>query len=102
VSEKKDATVVCPCCESRIELDLRTGKVLRWRRPEELDETGKPVLTESDWEDASKRVAGRMGQAQDRFEDGLSREKSRESDLDDLFKKAKDKLRKRDEERPEI
>ena len=100
--EKKDATVVCPCCESRIELDLRTGKVLRWRRPEELDETGKPVLTESDWEDASKRVAGRMGQAQDRFEDGLSREKSRESDLDDLFKKAKDKLRKRDEERPEI
>ena len=100
--EKKDATVVCPCCDSRIEVDLRTGKVLRWRRPEELDETGKPVLTESDWADANKRVANRMGEAQDRFEDGLSREKSRESDLDDLFKKAKDKLHKRSEDRPEL
>ena len=100
--EKKDATVVCPCCDSRIEVDLRTGKVLRWRRPEELDETGKPVLTESDWADANKRVAGRMEEAKDRFEEGLTREKNRGDDLDDLFKKAQDKLRKREEDRPEL
>lgn len=100
--EKKDASISCPCCESRIEIDLRTGKVLRWRRPEELDETGKPVLTESDWADANHRVANRMGEARDRFEDGLSREKSRGDDLDDLFKKTQEKLKKREEERPEL
>jgi len=102
VPEKKDAQVVCPCCESRIEVDLRTGKVLRWRRAEELDDTGKPVLTEGDWAAANERVAGRLGQAKDRFEAGLSKEKSRGKDLDDLFEKAKGKLRKREEERPEL
>ena len=35
-------------------------------------------------------------------EAGLSKEKGREKDLDDLFKKAKDKLRKREEDRPEL
>jgi len=102
VPEKKDVMVACPCCDSRIEIDLRTGKVLRWRRPEELDETGKPVVTEGDWADANKRVSNRLGEAKDRFESGLSKEKSRVNDLDDLFKKASDKLRKREDERPDL
>lgn len=99
MAEKKDAQVICPCCDSRLEVDLRTGKLLRWRRPEELDETGKPIVRESDWTDANKRVSGRMSEAKDRFETNLAKEKNRDRDLDDLFDKAKDKLRKRDEER---
>ena len=40
----KDLEITCPCCESRIEVDLRTGKVLRWNKKSELDEAGKPVF----------------------------------------------------------
>ena len=96
MAEKKDATVVCPCCDSRIEVDLLSGKILRWSRPEELDETGKPVVSETDWAEANQRVAQRKEKAADLFEAGLAREKSREKDLDDLFKKAKDKQEKKD------
>jgi hypothetical protein len=88
----KDVVVTCPCCESRLEVDARTGKVVKWRKKGEVDETGKPKVGEQDWDDASTRVARRMGGAADRFEEGLAREKSRERDLDDLFRKAKDKL----------
>lgn len=93
--EKKDIRVDCPCCESRLEVDSRTGHILRWRRKEELDETGKPVLTEEDWGQANQRVSGRLDTATDKFEEGLAREQSRGRDLDDLFSKANEKLKKK-------
>jgi hypothetical protein len=89
---EKEIKTVCPCCESRLEVDVRTGTIVRWRRKEELDETGKPVLREGDWLSANDRVQKRMGSAQDRFDAGLSREKNREKDLDELFRKANRKL----------
>jgi hypothetical protein len=91
----RETKVTCPCCQSHLEIDVRTGKVVKWRRETELDETGKPILREEDWTDAQKRVAGRREAAADKFEAGLAREQSRETDLDDLFKKAQDKLEKR-------
>jgi hypothetical protein len=96
--ESKDIQVTCPCCESRIEVDARTGTVLRWRRKEELDETGKPIVRESDWRAASERVGKRLGTATDRFEQGLSREKGRADDLDELFRKANEKLKRKGRE----
>src|SRR5262245_43434259 len=95
--DTKEALITCPCCESRLEVDVRTAKVLRWSKKGDVDETGKPVLNEGDWQKAAERVGNRMGTAAERFEAGLSREKSREKDLDDLFRKASDKL-KRDED----
>ena len=92
---KKDTMVTCPCCESRLEVDSLSGKVIRWRRAEELDETGKPVLREEDWEAAASRVESRLGAAGGKFEESLQREKSREQDLDDLFKKASEKVKRR-------
>jgi hypothetical protein len=91
--ESRQARITCPCCESRLDIDVRTQTVVRWSRKEELDETGKPVLRESDWTDASTRVGQRLGAASDAFEAGLSKERSREKDLDDLFRKASDKLK---------
>ncbi len=91
----RDTNVTCPCCQSRLEVDTRTGQVLKWSRQSELDETGKPILRESDWHDAAKKVSGRLPSAGDKFDASMNREKSREQDLDDLFTKAKDKLRKR-------
>ncbi len=93
--DTRQTIVTCPCCESRLEVDARSGKVVSWRRKQDVDETGKTVIRESDWDDASGRVAERLSTAEQGFEQGLAKEKNRGSDLDDLFKKASDKARRR-------
>jgi hypothetical protein len=95
--ESKEVKLDCPCCQSRLEIDVRTGTILRWRRKGETDETGKPVLRDSDWAAASDRVSRRSGAAVDKFDESLMREKSRTQDLDELFRKANEKLRHEDE-----
>lgn len=90
--------VTCPCCESRLEVDARTGKIVRWARKAELDESGKPRVKESDWSAASGRVQERLGSAADKFDQSLSREKTRGKDLDELFRKANEKLGRRETE----
>lgn len=95
--EAKSVDVTCPCCESRLEIDVRTGKIVRWARKSELDESGKPRVRESDWHQASQRVQKRLGSATDKFDESLSREKTRGKDLDELFRKASDKLKKKDD-----
>ena len=96
--DRRDLVVTCPCCESRLDVDVRSGKVVRWNRPTEVDETGKPILKEEDWADANQRVGSRLRTAEDAFESGLSREKSREKDLDDLFDKASEKAKRKPDE----
>ena len=96
--DTKEVKIDCPCCESRLEIDVRTAKVLRWRKKGETDETGKPVLGESDWSNASERVNKRMGSAADKFDESLTREKGRSQDLDELFRKANKKLGRKDVE----
>lgn len=96
--DTKEAKVECPCCQSRLEVDVRTGTVLRWRKKGETDEMGKPVLRESDWGSASERVSKRLGSATDKFDQSLSREKERAKDLDELFRKASEKLERREGE----
>ena len=95
--DTKDVRIECPCCASTLEIDLRTVKVVRWRKKGETDETGKPVVRESDWTAASERVSKRIGSATDKFDESLKREQTRSRDLDDLFRKAKKKLEPGDE-----
>jgi hypothetical protein len=95
----KQFEVQCPCCSSRILLDVRTGKVLRALRPEELDSAGKPKVSEKDWEDAFGRVRDRRDSGESRLDQALAREKDKSSRLDDLFREAADKARE-DEEPP--
>ena len=96
--DSKEVKIDCPCCQSRLEIDVRTSKVLRWRKKGETDEVGKPVLRESDWSAASDKVNRRLGSAADKFDESLTREKGRKQDLDDLFRKANEKLGRKDEE----
>jgi hypothetical protein len=96
--DSKEVKIDCPCCQSRLEIDVRTSSVLRWRKKGETDETGKPVLRESDWSAASERVNRRLGSAGDKFDESLTREKGRKQDLDDLFRKANEKLGRKDDE----
>ncbi len=92
----RETKVTCPCCNSHLDVDVRTGTVMKWRRETELDETGKPVVRESDWDDAASRVESRLSTATDKFDAGLSREQNREQALDDLFRKANKKLEERE------
>lgn len=89
----KQIEITCPCCDTRITVDVLTGTVLRHAPPTRLDETGKPIVDPARWDEATERVRGRSVQSQDKFEDALGREKRREADLDDLFERAKRKAR---------
>ena len=93
--DKRGIVITCPCCESRLDVDVRSGNIVRWNRATEVDETGKPILKEEDWVDANKRVGSRLDTATDAFEAGLSKEMNREKDLDDLFDKANEKAKRK-------
>ena len=99
--EIKEVGTVCPCCQTRLTVDVRSGKVLRSQSPLEHDSTGKRVIKEGDWLSASERVSSRLDSAADRFEQGLGREKSREQDLDELFRKTSEKVTGEEEETEE-
>ena len=86
----KHIRVECPCCDSRLEVDVLTERVLSWRRPEELDPSGKPVVRAEDWDAAQARVRGREAEAVDKFDQALRQERTRGNDLDALFDKLRD------------
>lgn len=98
--ETKQLEVACPCCHSRLLIDVRTGKLLRTLRAEELDATGKPVVGERDWSEAVGRVRERERSSTSRLDDALAAERGKADKLDDLFRKAKQKLGQDDDEAP--
>ncbi len=90
---QRDVKVVCPCCESVMEVDTRSGSVLRWKKKDELDASGKRVVRESDWDSAAERAQQRRAGALDKFDASLKKEVGREQDLDDLFDQAEQRQR---------
>lgn len=94
----KEIEVACPCCASRIWVDVSTGKVVRSRRPQEEDESGRILMSEKDWESVRDRVRKRPQEGQNKLEEALDRERNKADTLDDLFTKAKDKAKRREEE----
>ena len=92
----KQIEVRCPCCDTRLTIDVLTQAILRHAPPEAVDETGKPVLDPGRWDEAAGRVKGRAVTSADKFDAALGKELHREADLDDLFEKAKRKARRQD------
>lgn len=90
--EAKQIEIACPCCNSRLMIDVRSQKVLRHLRPEELDATGKPIVRDADWNEAFNKVRGRSEGVGDKFDQALNRERTRAKDLDALFDRANDSL----------
>ncbi|MEM9801380.1 MAG: hypothetical protein AAGA20_13720 [Planctomycetota bacterium] len=88
----KEVEVDCPCCESRLVIDVLTQKVLRHVPKQALDEFGKPVTDGARWDDANRTVSERKGRGTDAFDAALDKEKSRTRDLDDLFDRARAKV----------
>ena len=89
---KKEIEITCPCCDTRLAVDVLTGRVMRSSGAQELDEFGKPRVTEQGWSDALGKVQERHGRGDSAFDDALRKEQNREKDLDDLFRQAHDKL----------
>jgi Zn-finger nucleic acid-binding protein len=98
--ERKQIEIDCPHCSTRILVDARTQQILRSRRPEELDSSGKPVVGEADWASALGKVQKRDASRDGALEAALDKERDRASQLDDLFDQAKEKLDDDDEEEP--
>ena len=85
--DPKETEITCPCCTSRILVDLRTGKVLRSQAPTVLDERGERKVQEKDWDQALGRVKQRQDGGAGRLDQALDKEKSKSKDLDELFRR---------------
>jgi hypothetical protein len=95
--EKKQIEVDCPCCATKLTIDVLTSSVVRSTAPAELDETGRPKRDEGRWDRAEGRVAERSAGAQDKLESALDSERTKEARFDDLFEKARKKVEERGE-----
>lgn len=88
----KQIDITCPCCSSRLTVDVLTQKVMR-------TESASPPADGGDkWTSATKNVQGRTASGAEKLENALKQEREKKARLDDLFEKAQEKLKKRDEE----
>jgi len=83
----KQIDVTCPCCSSRLTVDVLTGKTLRTERAESQDAGDK-------WSSAQKKVLGRTASGADKLESALQEEREKKGKLDELFRKAQEKLKR--------
>ena len=88
----KEIEVVCPCCQSRLSVDVLTAKVLRHER------AGTEAASADRWTTAQDKVRGRTASGQEKLDRALDSERGKKDRLDDLFRKAQEKLRKPDED----
>ena len=90
----KQIEVACPCCATRLTIDVLTSTILRTARPAERDETGKTILDPGRWDQANAKIKGRDATGQDVFDAALTKEKGRDKHLDELFDKARKKAKR--------
>ena len=91
---KKQIDVSCPCCSARLTIDVLTSQVMRSVRPEAAD--GEPRADQ--WASAQERVRERTQKSTDKLESALESERTKEARFDELFRKAKEKNFKPDED----
>jgi hypothetical protein len=90
---ERQVEIICPCCSARLSIDTRTATVVRARRAGEVDvESGKPKVGDADWTDALSKVRKRTEGGESKLDSALERERGKSERLDELFRKAKDKL----------
>jgi len=84
----KEVEVTCPCCSTRLTVDIRTGQVLKRQiTPKEGAEGG----AKDAWESAQDRVRERSAEGKRKLESALDYERTKEARFDELFKKATEK-----------
>ncbi|TAH36807.1 MAG: hypothetical protein EYC70_07405 [Planctomycetota bacterium] len=79
----KELQVQCPCCGAHLRVDARSGKVFA--------SSDKPRA--KDLSEVVSRVQERSSKAADSFSAALEAERKRKQELEDLFRKAQDKVK---------
>ena len=88
----KEIEVLCPCCQSRLSIDVLTAKVLRH------EPAGAGSASADRWASAQDRVRGRTTSGTEKLDRALDSERGKKDRLDDLFRKAQEKLKRPDDE----
>ena len=88
--------VRCPACDLKLEVDERDGRVLHQQRG---GRSGQ-ATQDDDWAAAVARAQAKRGAGEDKLEAALARERSKEDELDDLFRNRVGGLRPSDPEPP--
>lgn len=96
--ESKQIEITCPCCASRILVDVRTGAILRTRGRDEGPGAEGAEEGRQDWSKALGRVQKRSTEAPGKLDAALEREREKRARLDDLFLKANEKLKDKETE----
>lgn len=82
----KQIEIECPCCQSRLVVDVLTAKVMRSERQEPKGESTDP------WASAQDKVRRRSEGGQEKLEKELERERGKSTRLDDVFRETRKKL----------
>ncbi len=78
--------VDCPCCEARIEVDKRTGKVLRhWKKPE-IKKGADPL------QEAFKKMKDDKSRLNDYFSNAGKSMEDKKKELEEKFKQEKKRI----------
>lgn len=97
----KQIDVTCPCCSTRLTVDVLTAQVLRRSPPADGPEREAEGGTGADrWASAQDRVRERTKSGEDRLESALEQERGKSKRFDDLFQKAREKHARKPGEDP--
>ena len=87
----KQIEVTCPCCSAKLVVDVLTARVMR-------TEQSQTPMSGDKWASAQQKVSGRTQSGAEKLESALEEERGKKARLDDLFKKAEEKLKKREDD----
>jgi len=94
----KQIDVTCPCCSTRLTVDVLTGQILRRSGPEASEASGSG---KDRWVSAQERVRERSKSGQDKLESALDHERGKSARFDELFRKAHEKHASPADEEPD-
>lgn len=84
----KQIDVTCPCCSTRLTVDVLTRQILRRESPEAAQEG---VSGKDRWNSAQERVRDRTKSSEGKLESALDNERGKSARFDELFQKAREK-----------
>ncbi|MBK7878428.1 MAG: hypothetical protein IPJ77_22460 [Planctomycetes bacterium] len=91
----REIEVTCPCCSTRLVVDVRTSQVLKSVRKE--DQSGAADARDR-WTAAQEKIQERSRSGLDKLESALEYERGKKDRFDELFKKATEKHKDEPEE----
>ena len=92
----KQIDVTCPCCSTRLTVDVLTGQVLRQTPQEAPAGEGKDR-----WSSAQEKVRDRTRSGEDKLQSALEHERNKSKRFDDLFDQAREKHSRKGSQDPE-